>query len=155
MGIHSRVLFAARTPNSHNHSHVHYSLSKFTGEWFTNHSNQIHIFTPITRIVATKAWNGCANFVGACDFLAFTAGKPPYPYQVPRLMLASWPTSQWISAASVQIAVTNPSHREVDFLQCKSHCMNRWFWYHLQRRFTSWGAKTHRIADLCRAIRQT
>ena len=41
-------------PNSHNHSNVHYSLSKFTGEWFTNHSNHIHRFTPITRIVATK-----------------------------------------------------------------------------------------------------
>ena len=31
-----------------------YSLSEFTGEWFTNRSNHIHIFTPITRIVATK-----------------------------------------------------------------------------------------------------
>ena len=30
------------------------SLSKFTGEWFTNHSDHIHIFTPITRRVATK-----------------------------------------------------------------------------------------------------
>ena len=54
LGVHSRVLFATRTPNSHNHSYVHYSLSKFTGEWFTNHSNHIHRFTPITRIVATK-----------------------------------------------------------------------------------------------------
>ena len=44
---------ATRTPNSLNHSYVHYSLSKFTGEWFTNHSNHIHIFTPITRMVAT------------------------------------------------------------------------------------------------------
>ena len=34
--------------------YVHYSLSKFTGEWFTNRSNHIHRFTPITRIVATK-----------------------------------------------------------------------------------------------------
>ena len=24
------------------------------GEWFTNRSNHIHMFTPITRIVATK-----------------------------------------------------------------------------------------------------
>ena len=54
LDIHSRVLFAMRTPNSHNHSYVHYSLSKFTGEWFANHSNHIHIFTPITRVVATK-----------------------------------------------------------------------------------------------------
>ena len=45
---------ATRTPNSQNHSYLHYSLSKFMGEWFTNHSNHIHIFTPITRIVATK-----------------------------------------------------------------------------------------------------
>ena len=28
---------------------------KFTGERFTNHSNHIHRFIPITRIVATKA----------------------------------------------------------------------------------------------------
>ena len=40
-----------RTPNSQNHSYVHYSLSKFTGEWFTHHSIRINIFTPITRIV--------------------------------------------------------------------------------------------------------
>ena len=53
--VHSRVLFATRTPNSQNHSCVHCSLSKFTGAWFTNHSNHIHIFTPITRIVATKS----------------------------------------------------------------------------------------------------
>ena len=33
---------------------MHYSLSKFTGEWFANHSNPIHICTPITRIVTTK-----------------------------------------------------------------------------------------------------
>ena len=34
----------------------HFSLSKFTekrGAWFTNRSNHIHIFTPITGIVAT------------------------------------------------------------------------------------------------------
>ena len=36
-------------------SYVHYSPAKFTGEWFTNHSNHIRIFTPITRKVATKA----------------------------------------------------------------------------------------------------
>ena len=47
------VFSATRTPNSHNHSYLHYSLCKFTGEWFTNHSNHIHRFTPITRIVAT------------------------------------------------------------------------------------------------------
>ena len=52
--VRSQVCSATRTPNSHNHSYVHYSLSKFTGEWFTNHANRIHIFTPITRIVATK-----------------------------------------------------------------------------------------------------
>ena len=45
---------ATTTPNSQNHFYVHYSLSKFRGEWFTNHSNHIHIFTPITRAVATK-----------------------------------------------------------------------------------------------------
>ena len=49
-----RFFSATRTPNSQNHSYVHYSLSKFTGEWFTNHSNHIHRFTPITRKVATK-----------------------------------------------------------------------------------------------------
>ena len=54
LGVRSRVCSATRTPNSQNHSYVHYSLSKFTGEWFTNHSNHIHIFTPITRIVPTK-----------------------------------------------------------------------------------------------------
>ena len=48
-----------RTPNSRNHSCVHYSLSEFRGEWFTNHSNHIHTFTPIKRIVATKGWNAC------------------------------------------------------------------------------------------------
>ena len=31
---------------------IHYL--DFTGEWFINHSNHIHIFTPITRIVVTK-----------------------------------------------------------------------------------------------------
>ena len=36
-------------------TYVHYSLSKFTGEWFINHSNHLtHILTPITRVVATK-----------------------------------------------------------------------------------------------------
>ena len=46
---------ATTTLNSQNHSYVHYSLSEFTGEWFTKiTSNHIHIFTPITRIVATK-----------------------------------------------------------------------------------------------------
>ena len=60
--VHSRLFAATRTPNSHNHSYLHYSLCKFTGEWFhgrkrlTNHSDHIHIFTPITRIVATKGW---------------------------------------------------------------------------------------------------
>ena len=48
------VFSATRKPNSHNHSYVPYSLAKFTGEWFTNHSNHIYIFTPITRIVATR-----------------------------------------------------------------------------------------------------
>ena len=52
--VQSRFLSATRTPNSQNHSYVHYSLSKFTGEWFTNDSNHIHIFTPITRIVANS-----------------------------------------------------------------------------------------------------
>ena len=46
-----------RTPTSPNHSYLHYSLCKFTGEWFTNHSNHIHRFTLITRIVATKFQN--------------------------------------------------------------------------------------------------
>ena len=52
--VHSCLFSAMRTPTSQNHSYVHNSLSKFTGEWFTNHSNHIHIFTPNTRIVATK-----------------------------------------------------------------------------------------------------
>ena len=43
-----------RTKNSQNHSYVHYSQSKFAGEWFTNHSNHIRIFTPVMRIVTTK-----------------------------------------------------------------------------------------------------
>ena len=60
-GVHSRVLSATRTPNSHNHSYVKYSLPKFTGEWFTNHSNHILIFTPITRIVATKLQGFCSR----------------------------------------------------------------------------------------------
>ena len=51
----SFMVFSATTlPNSHNHSYVRHSLSKFTSEWFTNHSNHIHRFTPITRVVATK-----------------------------------------------------------------------------------------------------
>ena len=58
--LHSRSFSVTRTPNSRNHSYVHYSLSKFTGKWFTNHSNHIHIFTPITRIVATKV---CTNMI--------------------------------------------------------------------------------------------
>ena len=41
--------------NSHNHSYLHYSICTFMGEWFTNHSNHIHTFTPITRIAATKS----------------------------------------------------------------------------------------------------
>ena len=52
--LHSRAFSATRTPNSLNYSQVRYSLSTFTGEWFTNHANHIHIFTPITGIVATK-----------------------------------------------------------------------------------------------------
>ena len=32
LGVHSRSFSATRMPNSHNHSHLHYSLSKFTGE---------------------------------------------------------------------------------------------------------------------------
>ena len=36
------------------HANDHYSLSSVHSEWFTNHSNHIHIFTPNTRIVATK-----------------------------------------------------------------------------------------------------
>ena len=48
-------LFPQRERRIHrNHSCVHYSLSKFTGKWFTNHSNHIQLFTPITRKVATK-----------------------------------------------------------------------------------------------------
>ena len=35
LGVHSRVLFATRTPNSHNHSYVHYSLPRFTGKLIT------------------------------------------------------------------------------------------------------------------------
>ena len=35
---------------------IHFLM--FTGEWFTNHSNHIHIFTPITRMVATKVVRG-------------------------------------------------------------------------------------------------
>ena len=54
LGFHSRFLSATRTPNSHNHFYVDYSPSKLTGERFTNHSDHIHIFTPITRIVVTK-----------------------------------------------------------------------------------------------------
>ena len=53
-GVHSQACSATRTPNSRDHSYVHYSLSNFTGEWFTNHSNHIHRFTPITRMVANK-----------------------------------------------------------------------------------------------------
>ena len=63
---------ATRTPNPHNHSHVHYSLSKFTGEWFTSHSNHIHRFTPITRIVATKV---------RYEFPIFSAPEGPKPYR--------------------------------------------------------------------------
>ena len=37
-------LSATGTPNSQNRSYVHYSLPKFTGEWFTNRSNHIRIF---------------------------------------------------------------------------------------------------------------
>ena len=63
-----------RTPNSQNHSYVHYSLSKFTGERFTIHSNRIHIFSPITRMVSTKRGRrrGCESatfiFMGAGIF---------------------------------------------------------------------------------------
>ena len=53
------VFFSATgTPNSRNHSFIHYSLPKSTGEWFNNHSNHIHRFTPITRKVATKHQSG-------------------------------------------------------------------------------------------------
>ena len=52
---HSFTFFSATgTPNSQKHSFVHCSVSEFTGEWFTIHSNHIHIFTPITRTMATK-----------------------------------------------------------------------------------------------------
>ena len=57
-GIRSRF-FSTRTPNSQNHSYVHYSLSKFTSEWSTNHSNRIHRFNPIPRTVATTGQIRC------------------------------------------------------------------------------------------------
>ena len=57
--LHSRFP-AARTLNSHNHSYLHWSLCKFTGERFTNHSNHVHILTPITQIVA-KSWLFASN----------------------------------------------------------------------------------------------
>ena len=42
-------------------------------------------------------------------------------------MLAVWPTSQWIFAARVQIAMNNASHRRGASLRYTSHCTNRLF----------------------------
>ena len=70
--VQSRFLSALRTPNSQNHSYLHYSLSKFMGE-----RNHIHILTPITRIVATKFEISDAS---QADLSAHAL-----PYQPPRL----------------------------------------------------------------------
>ena len=48
------AILPPRQGRSHRISYVHHSLCKFTGEWFTVHSNHIHRLTPITRAVATK-----------------------------------------------------------------------------------------------------
>ena len=50
------------TPDSHEHSYVHYSLSSVRSEWFTkslqshSQSQNRHRLTPIKRIVATKVY---------------------------------------------------------------------------------------------------
>ena len=56
---------------------VHYSLSKFRGEWFTNRSNHIHIFTPITRIVATKVSQGPLGMKELTDCSIELGSHPP------------------------------------------------------------------------------
>ena len=105
LGVHSRVLFATRTPNSQNHSYVHYSLSEFTGEWFTNHSNHIHIFTPITRIVATKVCSHWASSDIPKTLLTPTPshGRAPLHRQLsrPKMFVFALLLPAWISGAIV------------------------------------------------------
>ena len=83
LGVHSRVLFAMRAPNSHNHSYVHYSLSKFTEKWFTNHSItftlQSHEGWPLRT--PQVAFLGCTmsglypalDYPDLCTFKVFTS----------------------------------------------------------------------------------
>ena len=63
-----------------NHSNDHYSLSSVHNEWFTNRSKSIHIFTPITRVVATKS---------SC--LKSTLSLPP-PMRSSVAVTLLWPT---------------------------------------------------------------
>ena len=67
------VLSATRTPNSHNYSYVHYALSKFTGERFTNHSDHIHKITPILRI-----GHDCATFLSVSQLSPFLSRSLSY-----------------------------------------------------------------------------
>ena len=52
----SQAFFHNENAKFTDNSYVRYSLSRFTGEWFADHSNHIHRSTRITRIVATKVW---------------------------------------------------------------------------------------------------
>ena len=54
------------------------SLPKFTGERFTNHSNHIHIFTPITQIVDTKVLIFFANVLGCFSGVKWTVRDLPH-----------------------------------------------------------------------------
>ena len=72
------------------HANYHYSLSSVHSEWFTNHSNNIHTFTPITRIVATKFQKLIPGNIFR-DLLS--SGKLPFLTQAHGLEPRTWPTT--------------------------------------------------------------
>ena len=71
---------ATRTPNSHNHSYIHYSLSSIHNEMFTNHSNHIHIFTLVTQIVVTMVQT-LVGFWPTCTESGWKLLDPPPPHR--------------------------------------------------------------------------
>ena len=77
-------LFAMRTLNSHNQSHVHFSLSSIHSEC-TNHANHIHrIFTPIMRIVANEVSNLCGIL---CNFPTIFVLELKHIWAIPPILL--------------------------------------------------------------------
>ena len=70
-----------------NHANDHYSLSFVHNEWFTNHTNHIHTFTPITGIVPTKIGTlDHMSWARNSTFLARDVSIPETKVVVPKAM---------------------------------------------------------------------